>query len=146
MRNRTPVPEDNISVVSDFRELNRVRDYVIEKALLYGFDEDVAYNISLAVDEACSNIIRHAYNKDKRRRITLAIESEGKKFTVRIYDNGYPFNPLEVPKQDMNKYMKNFKKGGLGVHIMRSVMDDISYFPSDKYNTHNLLLLHKYNK
>ena len=146
MLNKSRIPGEQISVVSDYAELNRVREFVSSRALSFGFSPEDTNKIALAVDEACSNIIRHAYNKDKRRRITVSVEVQGKQFSIRIYDNGEPFDPQMVPKQNMKKYMKTYQKGGLGLHLMRLVMDDISYFPADKYNGHNLLLLHKYLK
>ncbi len=128
---------------SNFAELSRIRDYILENARAFGFTDDEAYKISLAVDEACSNLIRHAFMFDDSRTIQLFIETTDNSFIVNIVDDGSPFNPLEVPLQNMKEYMEQMKRGGLGIHLMRSVMDNITYYPSNKSNPQNILKLQK---
>ena len=135
---------DKICVSSDFGELTHIRDFVIHKALEFGFLEDEAFRISLAVDEACSNLIRHAFKMDASQRICVLIQTDSNEFIVDIQDMGFPFNTLDVAPQEMMEYFKQFKKGGLGIHIMRSVMDGISYQPSQDKAVPNTLRLKKY--
>jgi serine/threonine-protein kinase RsbW len=133
-----------IFVSGDTNELNRIRDFVIENALLFGFSEDQSFKICLAVDEACSNLIRHSFKFDTTKEICIAIEESKEKFTINIIDKGVAFNPLDYDTPDMVEYLKKFKKGGLGIHIIRSVMDEISYLPAMDNNTTNTLMLTKY--
>jgi serine/threonine-protein kinase RsbW len=134
---------DQITFRSDYAELHRIREYITSNALSFGFNDEEAGEISLAVDEACTNLIKYAYGDDKEKTIRLLVETSKKKFIIKIMDDGNPFNPLEAPLQNMKEYIRNMQKGGLGIHIIRSVMDEISYFPSTKSHPENVLKLQK---
>jgi serine/threonine-protein kinase RsbW len=134
---------DNLCITGNFEELIKVRNFIQDNAKAFGFDEDIAYNISLAVDEACTNLILYAYNLDKSRKICIKLESDNDQYMISILDDGLPFNPLEMPSPEMNEYLKRFKRGGLGIHIMRSVMDKIEYYPASDNSSYNTLKLIK---
>lgn len=135
--------KNRICVNSDFNELARIRDFVKDHAQRSGFKEKDAYNISLAVDEACSNLIKHAFYFDTSQQICIEIELNKNYFVINVIDKGDAFNPLDVPQKNMKEYLTQYNRGGLGIHIMRSVMDDISYTPSSKANSQNILKLKK---
>jgi serine/threonine-protein kinase RsbW len=135
--------KDDMCVICDLSQLESVRDFITLKALSFGFSEDEAYKISLAVDEACTNLIRYAYNLDPNRKICINIETLPSQFIVNVLDDGLPFNPLEIPSPEMKQYFKEFRRGGLGIHIMRSVMDSIEYKPSTAAGVKNVLRLIK---
>ncbi len=128
---------------SDYSNLNDLRDFIADKAQTFGFDADTAHLISLAVDEACTNLIRYAYKFDKSKKIEINIKSQQNKLIVIIKDTGKPFNPLDVPPPDMQEYFDEFKRGGLGIFIIRKVMDDVIYKPSNNEQAHNELTLLK---
>jgi len=131
------------SISADYLNLDQVRSFINDEAKLFGFDDDNAYLISLAVDEACTNLIRYAYKFDKNKSIDISLESSGKKFVVIIQDNGLPFNPLNVPPPDMKEYFDEFKRGGLGIFIIRKAMDEVIYIPAEKPALKNELRLIK---
>lgn len=139
----TDKSNNSVCISSDTAELSKVRDFVLRKAMEFGFSEDEAYKISLAVDEACTNLIRHAFKLDTHNKICVEIEESKGKFNVKISDSGSPFDPLTVESPDMKEYFKQYRHGGLGIHIMRSVMDDIKYYPSTTDNSRNILKLTK---
>ena len=128
---------------ADLAELQSIRDFVQKKASEYGFDEEASYKISLAVDESCSNIIRHAYKLDSNKELSVEIDVSNGSFTVNIFDWGEPFNPMNKEMQDMEEYLKQFKRGGFGIHIIRMIMDAVEYYPSNSANKPNLLSLKK---
>jgi serine/threonine-protein kinase RsbW len=132
-----------ICAISDFAELNRIRKFVVDQAVDFGFSEEESLKISLAVDEACTNLIEHSYKHDKNKQFFIQIDTGMNNFTVSILDDGKPFNPTYVKPPNMNEYLKKYKRGGLGIHIMRKVMDEISYFPSGDTNKKNVLKLKK---
>ncbi len=132
-----------LKAVSDTSELERVRVFVANKAEKFGFNSGESQKIALAVDEACSNLIKHSYKLDKSKTFCVEVETEINKFTVKIFDNGESFNPLDISSPDMNEYFNSFRKGGLGIHIMKLVMDNISYLPSNEKNPYNILQLTK---
>lgn len=128
---------------SDKAELVNVRSFVLDNAKKFGFDEIMGNKIALAVDEACSNLIKHAYKFDPARYICVEIATENSSFIVKIIDDGKSFDPSFYPIPDMNDYFKKYKHGGLGIHIIRLIMDDIKYYPSNEKNPRNILELKK---
>ena len=135
--------ENYICACGDFSELHKIRNFVYSKAQVFGFDDNDASKIALAVDEACTNLIKHSFNLDKTKEFCVSVEPSSFNFTVKIHDKGQPFNPMEVDKLDMNEYFKNYKKGGLGIQIIRAVMDEIRYVPSGEEGRENELILTK---
>lgn len=127
----------------DFKNLEKIRKLVKGCAINSGFTEDESDKIALAVDEACTNLIRYSFNFDKKNKITISVNNDEKYFIVNIIDAGKPFNPLDVPKPNMKEYLQNYKKGGLGIFLIRSVVDEIEYIPSNHNNPHNTLILKK---
>ncbi len=105
------------------RMLRIVRDVAGRVARLAGLDEDEVNAFKLAVDEACTNVLRHAYGSDPTRRLLLSFATTESKLTVKLHDFGVGFDPesLDRPAQE------DLTPGGLGVHLIRSVMDHIQY-------------------
>jgi serine/threonine-protein kinase RsbW len=122
------VPHTNEFVIpSQTDRLKEVRDFVSNIARQFGFGEDDVNKIVLAVDEACTNIIKHAYEYKKNHSIKLSIQTQGTAFEVTICDKGRPFDPSGIPQPNMKEYLSHFKKGGLGMYLMKTVMDKVEY-------------------
>ncbi len=143
MINGTQKYNNKVCATSDFTELYRIREFVICQAEDFGFSCDEASQIGLAVDEACTNIIKHSFKLDKSKKFCVQVETNANFFIVNISDNGKPFDPMTIPEVDMKEYIKHYKRGGLGIHIIRNVMDDVKYYPSNDKNVMNLLTLKK---
>ncbi len=128
--------KDKVLVVqSKTNNLSTIRDFVYAAALDVGFSKDVIDNIILAVDEACTNIIKHAYKSYPEGEITIKLKYKEKKFTVLIIDHGVPFNPESIPDPDLQKYYRQHRVGGLGMYLMKSLMDEVKYVSvPGKYN------------
>ncbi|HMK38973.1 MAG TPA: ATP-binding protein [Bacteroidota bacterium] len=117
----------SIQVESRTERLIAVRDFVSEAARTAGFgDEDIS-KIALAVDEACTNIIKHAYRSDPTKIIQVHVSAGNGSFVVAIQDEGIQFNPTQVQPPDMKEYLTHYRRGGLGVHLMKSLMDRVEY-------------------
>jgi len=132
-------PEKNKSselrVKSKTENLSAIRDFISEHALKAGIPIDTVENIMLAVDEACTNIIKHAYKLSPDGEIFLKIEYNQSKFIITIIDYGKSFEPELVPLPDLQKYYREHKVGGLGIYLMKSLMDDVKYTTvPGKYN------------
>ena len=132
-----------ICVCSSTEELHRVRDFIQAKALELGFSEQGCYNITLAVDEACSNVIRHTYRNNQEQEFCIEVYQEQEQLIIKIMDSGATFNPLSLPLPKMQDYFKKFMKGGLGVPIIRKLVDQIEYIPADASQPFNILKLIK---
>lgn len=114
-------------VKSRTENLSGIRDFIASAARSTGIKEDIVENIILAVDEACSNIIKHAYKRDPEGEIKINLELTNGKFIVIIQDEGNSFEPDSVPDPDLQKYYRQRRVGGLGMYLMKSLMDDVEY-------------------
>jgi serine/threonine-protein kinase RsbW len=121
------VKAQTINIESKTEHLIAVRDFVSSAARNFGFgDEDVS-KIALAVDEACTNIIKHAYKFDPGKSITITIRSRNGALEIVIQDFGKAFDPRKIITPDMKEYLAHFRRGGLGVYLMKSLMDKVEY-------------------
>jgi anti-sigma regulatory factor (Ser/Thr protein kinase) len=112
--------------------LNEITDFVESTLLEEGVDESDLYPIHLAVDEVCTNIFSYS----KARVVTVMIETTPTDLMVTISDDGFPFNPLTVPTPDLTAGIDEREPGGLGIHLVRNFLDEISY---DYQNGKNIL-------
>lgn len=104
--------------------LCEIRRAVAEAAAGLGCREESIHDVVLAVDEACQNIIRHAY-KGRDGDIRMVIESDGTAVEIRLIDFAPPVDPAEVCPRALD----DVRPGGLGTHFIRSVMDDVAFVP-----------------
>jgi serine/threonine-protein kinase RsbW len=107
--------------------LEAVRNFVSGVARKAGFPEEDVNKIELAVDEACSNVIEHAYLKDEKKDIDIRIRTDDRKLTVIIADRGRSFNFQSVKTPDMKQYLAELRVGGLGIYLMKMLMDEVEY-------------------
>jgi len=107
--------------------LEVVRDFVHRLALKAGFIEERADQISLAVDEACTNVIKHAHKYNSRRMIDLTVVYDSIQIEIIITDRGGGFDPKKLKKPDLSAYIHEAKMGGLGIHLMKTLMDEVNY-------------------
>lgn len=119
--------KQSLKIESKTERLIDVRDFVSAAARESGFADEEVSKIALAIDEACTNIIKHAYNFNPGKEITVTVKRDKAAFEVLISDHGKGFNPGTVPAPDMKEYLSHFRRGGLGVYLMRSLMDKVEY-------------------
>jgi len=134
--------EKVLIIKSTTENLSRVREFTRQAAEECKFSEDTIEKIVLAVDEACTNIIKHAYNYSPDGIINLSIKVNNDKFIVTIIDNGLHFNPELVPEPNIQEYYKQKKIGGLGMYLMKKLMDEVKY--STLSDNKNQVVLVKY--
>ena len=104
-----------------------VREFIDAAARAFGFSEKNIANIILAVDEACTNIIKHAYHYATDQEIEISIFPGRHSFEIRIYDNGKAFDPSLVRALDLKDHIGQKRRGGLGVYLMKRLMDKVEY-------------------
>lgn len=134
--------EKELKVKSTTDNLERIREFIKSVSAQSGFSDDVIDKISLAVDEACTNIIKHAYKNSPNGDIVINAKLFDNKLTVSITDFGLDFNPDTVPVPDIKKYYQQHKVGGLGIYLMKKLMDEVKYNPS--VDNKNQVVLVKY--
>jgi serine/threonine-protein kinase RsbW len=121
------VKPDTLHIDSRTDQLIAVRDFVSSAAREAGFGDEEISKIALAVDEACTNVIKHAYTFDPGKQISVTAKKGNGTFEIIIRDNGVQFNPLSLHAPDMKEYLSHFRRGGLGVYLMKTLMDKVEY-------------------
>lgn len=114
-----------------FEYLDEIRDFVGEIAREGGFSDKDVYNIQLATDEAASNIIEHAYEGVIDAVLDLSCGMEDDQIRIVLIDYGESFDPSAIPMPDLQADLSDRKIGGLGVFLMRKLMDEVHYEPKD---------------
>jgi len=115
---KIPSQSDNLAII---------RDVVAKVASRIGFDTDEASKIELAVDEACTNVIKHAYANNSNKMIEVSIKVDQKKLIIIVADKGKGFNPDKIKLPDLNESIKEGRKGGLGLCLIKTLMDKVEF-------------------
>lgn len=116
-----------LSIPSQTERLNDVREFVSGLAREHGFSEDDINKITIAVDEACTNIIKHGYNYSPDKKIDVEIVRRGQDFEITIADQGKHFDASAIQTPDMKDYFEHYRRGGLGVYLMKRIMDKVEF-------------------
>ncbi len=127
LKNREKNLERNLVVKSSTDNLSVIREFMTAAAADCGCNDELTGKIILAVDEACTNIIKHAYKYSPEGDIGINIKLTNSKLVISITDSGEHFNPGEVPTPNLLEYQKKKKAGGLGIFLMRKLMDEVNY-------------------
>lgn len=106
----------------------------------FGIDPKTAFQIDLSLEEVFSNIVRHAFPDRKPHEILVQADVEEGWMTIRVEDDGKEFNPLLFPAPDLNSPLEKRQPGRLGIHLVRNLMDRVSY---KRAPGKNILLLRK---
>lgn len=115
---RVPASTEHLAMVRE-----RVRKCV-EQA---GVPGKIASQVVLASDEAVTNVIRHSFNNDGVSELEVEISVGEGKIRLVVRDEAPPFDPTQMPDPDMEEHVKAGKKGGLGIYLMRKIMDEMSH-------------------
>jgi serine/threonine-protein kinase RsbW len=118
-----------LRVPGQFDRLTEIAAFVTQAARTCGLNDDDVFHVEMAVDEACSNIIEHAY-ADQAGEIEVACRcSSAGQFEVVLRDSGLPFDPEEVPAPSVGGPLDldNLSEGGLGLYFMRKLMDEVRF-------------------
>jgi serine/threonine-protein kinase RsbW len=125
----------SVRFAAKFEFLDEIREFVGDIARKGGFGEKDVYNIQLATDEAASNIIEHAYEGVSDGVLDLSCGMQGDAIKITLTDYGDPYDPSAVPIPDIQADLSERKIGGLGIFLMRKLMDEVHYEPrADKSN------------
>ncbi len=126
--------EDKKVFKSTTGALADVREFVFERASGFGFGDKEVSEITLAVDEACTNVIKHAYKGNPNTEFEVSILANDREFQVVVRDWGASFKPDEVPVPNIKDRFKKHRAGGLGIFLMRKLMDTVEYGGKDASN------------
>ncbi len=116
-----------LKVPSQTDNLELIREFVSRVAAKVGFDSDDVNKIELAIDEACTNVIKHAYEKNSKKPIDIAIKLDYNKLTIIVTDQGKGFNVDDIKTPDMKEYLAEMRVGGLGIFLIKNLMDEVKF-------------------
>lgn len=115
-----------LSLAADHDQLATIREFVAEAGRQLGLAGKTIRDLQLAVDEACTNVIEHAYG-GRGGEIQVRIEPTDQGLRVTIRDWGQAFDPEAVPVPDVTAPLEQRPLGGLGLFLMRQLMDRVEF-------------------
>lgn len=128
MNGKTLVIENKVE------QLSMLAGFVEEMCEELGLGAEMVFNLNLALEEAMTNIIMYAYPQDETHTIKLTAEKEGDKLSMLLEDSGIAFDPTEAPEADVTLSAEERPIGGLGIFLIRQIMDEVSYQRVDGKN------------
>lgn len=132
---------EKITIPARFEEIEAVCDLVDKAAHEAGFSETTSYACQLAAGEACENIICHGYKDEGSGEIEVNVCAKSGELTIELTDTAPPFDPTSVPNSQVEERIED-QVGGLGLPIIRRVMDEIEY---SRQGDSNRLTLRKFS-
>jgi serine/threonine-protein kinase RsbW len=119
--------QHEICVTSELANLANIGIFVSERARLSGMSEKQVFEVQMAVDEACTNAMVHAYQGDPEGEVRVCCYLEGNEFVIEVVDQGQVFDATAVPEPDLGKPIEDRDIGGLGLFFMRKLMDSVVF-------------------
>ncbi|MBE0409598.1 MAG: ATP-binding protein [Anaerolineales bacterium] len=135
----------NITIPGHFSGLEKIREFVGKIAQKAGMNESDIYAIQLAVDEACSNIIEHAYGGEGLGAIECTCSIDNGSIKIILRDFGEPFEPERIPPMQKDVPLQQLKPRGAGMYLMNHLMDEVS-FEFDKESGNKVTMVKYFNK
>lgn len=130
----------SVTLVNDQSEVERLSRLVEAFGEAKGVPQESIFNVNLALDEVITNIIRYAHSDDQKHPIVVRLALEPGELTAQVEDDGRPFNPLEAPVPDLHASIEERPIGGLGIHLVRTMMSSVEY---RRENGRNVLIMKK---
>jgi serine/threonine-protein kinase RsbW len=116
-----------LTVPSATENLALIRDFVVNVGSQAGLGDDDVAKLELAVDEACANVIEHAHGHDSNKEVTVRATFDASTLRIEVVDEGQGFDPTVVPATPVEQMVHDRRTGGLGLRVMKSLMDEVSY-------------------
>ena len=130
----------SVTLVNDQSEVERLSRLVEAFGEAEGLPPDSIFSVNLALDEVITNIIRYAHDDHQQHPIVVRLALDVGVLTAQVEDDGHAFNPLDAPVPDLNASIEQRPIGGLGIHLVRSMMTSVEYRREDG---RNVLILKK---
>ena len=118
----------------DLSEIDRVNEAFAAFAVQHNVPQTVIRQFKLVFDELLNNTITHAFEDEGEHIIRVTVRSSDDRVTAAIADDGVPFNPLKFGKPMVEASVEEREIGGLGIHLVRNVMDDVRYHREGEEN------------
>jgi len=127
-----------LQVPSSTENLALIREFVTTVGRQAQFEEAEILNLELAVDEACANVIEHAYGHDITKEVVVRAKFDEETLQISVIDEGLGFDPDKTPQDSIEQLIHDRKSGGLGIRLIKKLMDEVSYeiVPGQKNELH----------
>ena len=127
--------KETLKLKNDMAELNKLHSFIEKLGRKLCLPKKYIIETTLALEEVVSNIIAYAYGNRKDHVIKISvIPPVNGSLVLRVEDSGRPFNPLNVAEPDLTYELETCDIGGLGIHLVRKLMDDVSYDYRERKN------------
>ncbi len=124
-----------ITLENRAEEFQRFESAFLDFARLQRLTDDVIYAIQLSIDELFLNIVSYGYDDDDKHLVEVIIKSTDDEITVELIDDAKAFNPLDdAPEPDLDVGLEDRRIGGVGIHLVKTMMTDVSYKREDNMN------------
>jgi serine/threonine-protein kinase RsbW len=118
---------ETVTFPGRYESLESICDFVGKAAKEAGLDKKAVYAVQLAVDEACCNIIDHAYGGEGIGEFDCSVDVNSGELTVILRDHGRSFNPEIIPNPNLNAPLEKIKPRGVGLYLIRRMVDKVHY-------------------
>ena len=116
------------SVKNDLSQLSLIVEKLEEISNYWNLGDDVLFNINLAIEEIFTNIVFYAYDDKEEHEIVFRISRQNNRVIIDVEDDGKEFNPLDNPEPEhIDKPLEEREIGGLGIHFVKTIMNDVRY-------------------
>jgi serine/threonine-protein kinase RsbW len=119
---------------NDFAELERLQSEITQFLQTEGASENTIYTLTLALEEMVTNIVKYGYDDSLAHEIEVDADVRDNQVRIAILDDGHAFDPLARPEVDVNKPIEDRDIGGLGIHLVRKMLDEVGYERRDGKN------------
>jgi serine/threonine-protein kinase RsbW len=117
----------SLQVPSSTENLAMIREFVAGIGTRAGLSSQEVGKLELAVDEACANVIEHAYGPDVVKEVSVRVTFDADVVQIDVVDTGKGFDPAGVLQQNLDQLVAERKSGGLGMRLMKTLMDEVHY-------------------
>jgi serine/threonine-protein kinase RsbW len=129
-----------LEIEGKLENLSVIGDFIADSMRNFGLDAQKIFDVQMAVDEACTNIINYGYTAEVGM-ITISCRRRDEDVMVVIKDTGKPFDPTSVPLPDLDANLEERKIGGLGVYFMKTLVDEVTYEFRDGRNVLTMMVV-----
>ena len=124
----------------DLKEIERLNRIVRQFGELHEVPSRTLYAVNLALDEIVTNVVCYGFDNSANQELEARLSTHGGELETVVVDGGRAFNPLDAPVPDLSAPLDERALGGLGIHLVRSLMDRVEYC---RENEKNVLTMHK---
>ena len=132
--------EKSIILANDISEITRLYEFIEEMGNDFSLSPDIVFNLNLVLEEAVVNVINYAYPKEEHQYIYLSASMKDGSIVLVLTDTGKEFDPTTAPEADITLSADERQIGGLGIFLIRQIMNEVKY---ERIEGKNVLTLEK---